>query len=150
MPLQHDDPESAPVKPLATCVLLLLSLTIAGCGSIGFAGGSDRSNLARGTIVTYWTDINHAKMNQAYSMLTPGVREGITVADFQNNFVSLLTRAGSIGVKVDSVQVHGDNATAKVTLSSPKDHPLHAWQHLFWVNGSWHISDNNAFLSQQQ
>jgi hypothetical protein len=139
------------LKLRATSGLILLSLTLAGCGTVSLAGNPpSRSTLAKRTIISYWSDINHAKMSQAYRLLTPGVREGITKADFANNFIGLLTNASTIGATVNNVQVNGDTATAKVTLTSPKDHPLHAWQHLFWVNGGWHISDNNAFLSHHK
>jgi hypothetical protein len=138
------------LKYLASCVLLALPLT-AGCGTVSLAGsGPDRTALAKTTIQTYWRDITHGKLPSAYSILTPGVRAGLSQSDFSQNFIGLLTRSGSLAVTVGKVYVNGDNATARVKLTSPRDQPLHAWQHLFWVNGGWHISDNNAYLSKNR
>ena len=137
------------MKYLASCALLALTLGTAGCGTIGFAN-PDKPALAKQAVQNYWNYATHGKINQAYNMLTPGVREGIPKSQYAQNMIGLLTRAGSISVKVKKVYVSGDNAQVSVTLSSPKDQPLPAWQHLFWQNGAWQISDNNAYVSQHR
>lgn len=135
------------MKYLASCALFAVTLLTAGCGTIGFANGPDRTALARQAVQSYWNYAAHGKINQAYGMLTPGVQEGIKKTDYAQAIIGLLTRAGSITAKVKKVYVQGDVAQVSVTLYSPKDHPFAAWQHLAWQNGSWHISDNNAYLS---
>jgi hypothetical protein len=125
-----------------------LAFLLSGCIST-FGSGPDKQALARQTVQTYWHDINHGKIKQAYSLLTPGVRSGLPESQYYQNMLGLLTNAGSITVGVRNAAVNGDQGTVGVTLYSPKTKPLKAWQHLFWQNGGWLISDNNALLSQR-
>jgi hypothetical protein len=134
----------------ASCTFLTLSILLTGCAGIGMAGGPDKQALARTTVQDYWHDVNHGKIKQAYGLLTPGVRSGITENQYYQNMLGLLTKAGSITVAVRDTSVNGDLGTVKVTLYSPNAKPLNAWQHLFWQNGGWLISDNNAYVSQHR
>lgn len=138
------------MKHLASCALLTLILGTAGCGTIGFANGPDKAALAKKAVESYWNYAGHGKINQAYSMLTPGVRESLPKSQYAQNMIGLLTRAGSITAKANKAYVSGDQAQVRLTLYSPKDKPFPAWQHLFWLNGGWHISDNNAYVSQHR
>lgn len=108
------------MKYLASCALLVLTLGVAGCGTIGFANGPDKSALAQKAVESYWRLAGHGKIDAAYAMLTPGVREGIPRNQYAQNIIGLLTRAGSITVKVQKVYVQGDRAQVRLTLYSPK------------------------------
>lgn len=137
------------MKQLASLFLLGLALLTTGCGGTGFASGPDRTALAKQTIKTYWADLVHGKFAAAYGLLTPGVRSGLQLKDYTQSMVGLLTRAATIQAHVKKATVSGNTATVKVKLTTPNDRPLIAYQHLFWQNGKWRVSDNNAFLSRK-
>ena len=113
------------------------------------ACGEDRSSLAKKTVQTYWQDIASGKTGQAYKLLTSGNRVHTDLKSYNADMLQFLTTTGGIKAKVGEPSVDDDHATVPVTLISPKSaQNLNAYQHLFWENGSWHISDNNGGLSR--
>ena len=120
---------------------------LAGCGQ-------DRASLARQTVQSYWVDIEHAHFKAAYQMLTSGQRQVNTLSAFSGNFFGLLQTTAGIEAVVGKPSVNGDFASVPVTLKSPKapnpKDDLHAYQHLYWESGGWHISDENGGLSHRR
>jgi hypothetical protein len=125
-------------------LLLLPALAVTACGS------PDRAALARQTVQTYWSDIGHAKMQQAYNLLTPGNQAARPFDSYSQDMFGFLTSVASVYASVGSPAVKGDFATVPVTLHSPKFAPLHAYQHLFWQNNQWYISDQNGGLTKSR
>jgi len=140
---------------LTRCAFVLIAALAAsgltGCGGLSLPGsGPDRSELAQHTVQTYWFEIGHGKVNQAYDMLTSGNQRTQTRDQYDQNMYGFLTSVAGVNVKAGKPYVNGDLATVPVSLYSPKSPlPLKAYQHLYWENGQWRISDANGGLSHQ-
>lgn len=115
------------------------------------ACGQDRSTLARNTVQEYWTDIQHAKFNQAYNLLTPGNQAARPRQGYVQDMFGFLEGTGGLTVTVGAPVVNDDLAAVPVKLHSPKSpKPFPACQHLVWNNGKWLIADQNGGLTQQK
>jgi hypothetical protein len=124
----------------AGCAALLLVAT--GCGQ------QNRGALARQQVETYWRDIDHMKLNQAYSLITPGVQAQDTRKTYEQNIVDFLKGTGGISVKTGKAKISDGQASVPVAMYSPKSgKPLKACQHLVWMNNTWLISDAHGALS---
>jgi hypothetical protein len=123
--------------PIAAFVLLL---SLAGCG------GQDRPKLAQQTVSSYWNDLEHLRVDQAYKLLSSGVRSGVSATDFRSNIYGFLQGTAGISAKIGKPEVVGDCAQVPVTLFAPRDPsgPLHGYQHLYWLNGGWKITEQNG------
>lgn len=121
---------------------ILMITTLAGCGQ-------DRTALAHQAVQTYWDDISHAKIRAAYSMLTSGNRQAQSFKTYDTDILGLLANTANLRATVGKPKVNGNFATVPVTLHSIKtSKPLPAYQHLYWENGRWRITDQNGGLSQ--
>lgn len=130
---------------IALVALVIFSATVNG-SLIGF--GQDRSALAKQAVQTYWSDIAHAKMYQAYEMMTSGNRAARPLKYYEQDMFSFLTHVANVKATVGQPAVNGNNAVVPVSLSSPlSSQKLHAYQHLYWESGHWRISDTNGGLS---
>lgn len=130
---------------MKACALALLSalVLLAGCGSGHSAASAERA------VHTYWTDIGHAKMQQAYDMMTTGNRAARPFSSYSQDMWNFLESTAGISVTVGKAEVHGDEATVPVALHSPKSPgAFHAYQHLYWQNGGWKVTDENGGLSK--
>jgi hypothetical protein len=129
------------VRPLL--ILPILIAVLAGCGS------QDRESLAQQTVKTYWNDVNSAKMTQAYNLLTPGIQQSRPKGQFAQDMFGFLASVGAIKPSVSKAQVNGDRAVVPVYLTFVKQQKtLAAYQHLYWYNGGWRITDDNGGVSQ--
>lgn len=138
-------------RALLTLAAAVLVATIAGCDRLGpFGGGPDRAALARKAVETYWYFIGHGQVNQAYDMMTSGNRRLQKRQDYDQNMFGFVTSMAGVSVKTSPASVNGDLATVPVRLYSPKapGASLKAYQHLFWEDGQWHISDDHGGLSR--
>lgn len=125
---------------LALPVLLAL---LAGCG------GPDRASLAKQTVKDYWSDVNSAKMGSAYALLTPGIQQTRPKPQFTQDMFAFLSTVGAVTPAVSKPTVNGDRAVVPVFLTFVKQQKtLQAYQHLYWYNGSWRITDENGGVSQ--
>jgi hypothetical protein len=133
---------------LALIALVIFSATVNG----SFAGfGQDRSALARQTVQTYWSDIEHGKIGQAYAMLTSGNQAARPLKDYQQDMFGFLEHVASVRATVGQPTINGSQAVVPVSLASPLTRQkLKAYQHLFWENGHWRISDENGGLSSKR
>lgn len=137
-------------RALVFLVVLGVAASLAGCDRFGpFGSGQDRVALARTTVETYWYDIGHGKMTQAYDMMTTGNRRLQKRQVYVQNMFGFVTSMAGVSVKTSHPVVNGDLATVPVRLFSPKapGSSLKAYQHLFWENGQWRISDDRGGLS---
>lgn len=127
----------------------LLIVLCAGCGQFDMPGsGPNRSALASETVKSYWNYIDHAKIQKAYNMMTSGNRAARRLSDYSQDIFNFLEGTGGITPEVGHAIVSDDRATVPITLVSPRTTAkLHAYQHLFWENGAWKISDQNGQLS---
>jgi hypothetical protein len=139
------------IQRASLLLLIVLVVSISGCGAtaLGFGGGQDRQSLAQQTVRSYWSDINRGKFGKAYAMMTSGNRAARPESSYGQNLLGFLQGTGGVKATVGKATVSGDNATVPVTLHSPKTTvPLHAYQHLFWQDNQWRISDQDGTLSQ--
>ena len=125
--------------------LLIPLLVLAGCG------GESRATLARQTEQAYWNDIHSAKLDKAYQLLTPGTKSQFSANDFRQSMFNFLQHTSGVTAQVKKVSVVGDCAQVSLDLISPLEPSgkFHVYQHLYWIDGGWHISDQNATLSQK-
>lgn len=130
-------------RPLPLALLIIVCVIITGCGS-------DRTAAARDTVQNYWYDIGHGKVKDAYSLLTPGTQQGLKLDTYTQTVFGFLQQTAGVKATVGHVDVVGDCAQVALALDSPKapGGTLHAYQHLYWLDGSWKISDANGQLSQ--
>jgi hypothetical protein len=130
---------------IAVIAFVIFSATVNG----SFAGfGQDKSALARQTVQTYWFDIGHGKINQAYGMLTSGNQAARPLKYYEQDMFGFLTHVAAVKATVGKPAINGSEATVPVSLNSPlTSQGLHAYQHLYWENGHWRISDTNGGLS---
>ncbi len=120
----------------------LIITTLSGCGQ-------DRTALARQTVQTYWNDISKARIHAAYNMLTSGNRQSMPFSTYDQDIMGILTQTAHLQATVGNPKVKGDNATVPVTLHSIRTtKALPAYQHLYWENGAWRITDQNGGVSQ--
>lgn len=131
--------------------LIPLAFALAACLSLSACGSVNQSAAVRETVQQYWYDIGHAKLAQAYHMMTTGNQASRSVGDYSQDMMSFLENTAGVSVKVGKPVVHGDFAVVDVWLSSPKSSGrFHAYQHLYRENGHWRISDQNGGLSQSR
>lgn len=124
-------------------------VSLVGCGTAFGFGGQDRSALAKQTVQNYWSDIGHGKVKVAYYLMTSGNRQTMSLTQYGQNMFGFLKGTEGVSATTGNPTVNGDQATVPVTLRSPKTTiKLHAYQHLFWENGSWKVSDPDGGLSQ--
>jgi len=130
---------------LAVAVIVFVLLV-----NVVFGGSQNRVALARQTEHSYWNDFGHYKVHPAYMLLTPGVRQALKEKDFQQAMIGLLTSTNGVTAAIGKITVVGDCAQAQLGLQSPKapGQKLKVWQHLYWIDGGWHISDTNAEVSR--
>ncbi|HEX6506650.1 MAG TPA: hypothetical protein VF221_03370 [Chloroflexota bacterium] len=122
---------------------VFVMIFIAGCG------GPDRTALAQQTVVNYWTDVNNAKMTEAYKLLTPGIQQTRPKGQFTQDMFGFLSSVGAIKPTVSKATVNGDKAVVPVYLYFVKQQKtLEAYQHLYWYNDGWRITDENGGVSQ--
>jgi hypothetical protein len=128
---------------------LVLAVPLLALGLIG-CGGPDRTALASKTVSDYWYDIGHLKINQAYALLSPGVQSGLPKNEFRQNLFGFLQNTNGISAKVYKADVVGDCSLVTLGLITPLD-PAHAakvQQRLYWVQGSWRITDSGGYVSR--
>jgi hypothetical protein len=131
------------VATLAVLIVVLAVFVVAPA-----LGSQDKSSLARQATTQYWTDIGHGQIRTAYHMLTSGNQAAIPLSQFSQNMFDFLGSTAGVRAAASTTVVNGDLATVRVKLFSPKTSvPLKAYQHLFWENGHWRISDPNGGLS---
>ena len=122
---------------------IALAVILSGCGQ-------DRTKLASQTVQAYWTDIQHAKFNKAYDLLTPGNQAARSRSNYAQDMFGFLESTGGLTVRVGTPIVKDDLATVPVQLFSPKapgkGYP--ACQHLVWGSGKWLIADESGGLTQ--
>lgn len=126
-------------------VALACLVSLSGCGS-----GADRSSLAKQAVHTYWDDVGHLKLGQAYALLSPGVQQSMPEKDFGNNIVGFLQSTAGISADVHKATVVGDCAQVALGLISPKapGGEYHVYQSLYWLNGGWRITNPAGGTSQ--
>jgi hypothetical protein len=118
-------------------------LAASGCGD-----SQDRSALAQQTVVKYWDNIGHARFHDAYLMNTTGNRDAMPYREFRQNLVGFLTSTNGVSAEAGKPTIADDRATVPMGLHSPRaPGAFHVFQHLFWENGSWKISDPNGGVS---
>lgn len=123
-------------------LLLGAAWLLTGCGD------PDRTPLARQVVQSYWSDISHNRPVQAFHLLTSGNRSSRQQSQFSQDILSYLLHERSLKATIGSASVNGDRATVHVTLTAPVERgPLHGYQHLFWENGSWRVTDYPGLLS---
>lgn len=123
--------------PLAAC------LALSGCGS------TNQAAAVRRTVQTYWYDIGHAHLDQAYHLMTTGNQATRTYSAYTQDMFGFLQHTSGISARVGTPSIHGNFAVVDVWLHSPAAAgEFHAYQHLFLENGHWRISDANGGLSQ--
>lgn len=131
------------MKISAVLVFPVLLVALAGCG------GQDRSALAKQVVKEYWSDINSAKMGSAYALLTPGIQQTRPKQQFSQDMFGFLATVGAVTPTVSKPAVNGDHAVVPVFLTFVKQQKtLQAYQHLYWYNGNWRITDENGGVSQ--
>jgi hypothetical protein len=129
-------------------VLAVLGATVV-LPALGF--GQDRVALAKQATTTYWSDIGHGKMRAAYQLLTSGTQQARPFASYSQDMYGFVASLAYVSATTGSVQVNGDRAIVRVHLHSPKTtQTLDAYQHLYWENGGWRISDMNGGVSTQK
>jgi hypothetical protein len=138
------------IASAATGVLVLvvvgLAVVLPALGS-----GQDRVALAKQATTTYWADIGHGKMSAAYKLLTSGTRQARPFNQYSQDMYSFLTGVSYVSATTGLVQINGDRATVRIHLHSPKTtKTLDAYQHLFWEDGGWRVSDLNGGVSTQK
>jgi hypothetical protein len=117
---------------------------MSGCGN-----SVDRSALASSAVTTYWNDVNSAHMSKAYALLTPGLQQTSPKDQYTQNMFGFLASVGSITPRVGKPTVNSDRAVVPVFLTfSKQQKTLEAYQHLYWYNGGWRITDENGGVSQ--
>ncbi len=122
-------------------VLLIL---LAACG-----GSANRASLAKAAVTTYWKDVNSAKLDNAYALLTPGIQQSRPKSAYRQDMLGFLSTVGSVTPSVSKPSVNGDRAVVPVLLTfSRQQKTLEAYQHLYWYNGGWRITDENGGVSQ--
>jgi hypothetical protein len=130
---------------IAVIAFVIFSATVNG-SLVGF--GQDRSALAKQTVATYWSDIGQGKLRQAYAMMTSGNQAARPFKAYEQDMYGFITHVASLKATVGKPTINGDQAVLAVSLRSPlSSQPLHAYQHLYWENGKWRISDTNGGLS---
>jgi len=132
------------LKKLTYLALLLPVLLLSACGE-------DRGALATKTVKDYWYDIGHGRFDKSYALLTTGIQASQPPKSYQQNMYGFLTHMGGVSAKTGRPEVAGDRAVVSVSLSAPGN-PAHlnAYQHLFWENSGWRISDENGGLSRKK
>jgi hypothetical protein len=132
--------------PIALVLACVCAASVAGCGS------DDRSALAKQAIINYWSDINHAKFNAAYGLLTSGNRAVMDFSQYQQNMFGFLEHVAGIHVDPGTPDISDDRATVPIKFRSPKapGGAANFYQHLFWENGGWRIADQNGGVSQNK
>ena len=96
------------MKVLRFLPLSILLVFLAGCG------GPDRAALAKQTVKDYWTDVNAAKMESAYALLTPGIQQTRAKGQFKQDMFAFLATVGAINPSVSKPTVKGDRAVVPV------------------------------------
>lgn len=130
----------------------LVLASIAGCGD------PDKAALARQTVQTYWSDINHGKLKNAWDMLTPGQQQANPLSQWGANIFDFLKQSNGIKVKVGTASVtstsDGTFASVPVHVSfvaapDPRNDKS-GYQHLYWQDGKWLISDESGTLTHRK
>lgn len=131
------------VRPLLA-LPILLGLT--ACGS-----GQNRVALAQKTVSDYWSDIGHIKFNSAYALLSPANQHNMTRQDFEQNMFEFLRGTQGVSSQVKQAKVVGDCALVALDLHFPAaaGATLHAYQHLYWLNGGWRITEPDGRVTRQ-
>lgn len=122
---------------------------------IGLVGcGQDRSSLAKQSVQNYWNNIEHAKMKTAWNILTPGQEQANPYGPWSTNLLDFLRTTNGIDAKVGEPVVSGDTASVPVTIRFHKApaprNDQHGYQHLFWDNGKWRITDESGTLTKSK
>jgi hypothetical protein len=100
---------------------------------------------------TYWSDIGKGKMRAAYQLLTSGTQQARPFDQYSQDMYGFVTGVAYVWAGTGAVEIQGDRATVRVHLHSPKTtRTLDAYQHLYWENGGWRISDLNGGVSTQK
>lgn len=128
--------------------VVLLALGAIKVFALGPFSQQDRQALARQTIQAYWSDVQHGKVTQAYALLTSGNQASRPLSNYTQDMYGFLEGTGGVQIAVGKAEVNRNFAVVPVTLHSPKStQNLHAYQHLFWEDGKWRITDPNGGLS---
>ena len=77
----------------AAAIGMMLLVGVSACGT-----GQDRAALAKQAVQTYWSDINHMKLSQAYNMLTPGTQATRPKSNYMQDMAQYLAATGGITV----------------------------------------------------
>lgn len=126
----------------ASALALVMTALATACGD------PNKAAMAHDTVARYWSDVSHAKFGEAYKLLTPGVQGAVPADQYAQNMMGFLSNAANVKVDVGKPVVAEDRAVVPVTMHSPKTTaPFHVYQHLFWEDGGWHISDANGGVS---
>lgn len=124
-------------------MVLLAGVALSACGD-------DRAHQAQQTVQSYWSDIDHGKMEDAYKLLTSANQQQIGSVNYQRNMLSFVAQMSGISAKTGNAYVNGDRAVVDLTLLSPSvQTPLYACQHLFWESG-WKISDDSGTVQRRK
>jgi hypothetical protein len=135
----------------ATAGALVVVIVAVVLVSAALGSGPDRAALARQTTTEYWSDIGHGKMLAAYHLLTSGTAQARPFTQYSQDMYGFVAGVAFIWATTGATEVQGDHAIVRVHLHSPKTtRTLDAYQHLFWENGGWRISDLNGGVSQQK
>jgi hypothetical protein len=102
-------------------------------------------------VTDYWYDVGHLKVAQAYALLSPGVQSQLKESDFQQNIFSLVQGTNGVSAKVYRADVLGDCSIVTLGLISPQvpSAAFKVHQHLYWLNGSWRITDSDGYVSRR-
>lgn len=113
-------------------------LALSACGD-----STDKPKLAQQTVVTYWADIGRAKFPAAYGMLTSGVRASLKPTAFEQAMFSLVQKTQGVWATAGKPDINGDRAVVPIGLhaASAPGGTYHVYQHLFWEDGAWKISE---------
>jgi hypothetical protein len=84
-------------------------------------------------------------------MMTSGNQSARPLRDYEQDMFGFLEHVANVRATTGKPTINGNQAVVPVSLSSPlTSQKLHAYQHLYWENGHWRISDENGGLSSKR
>lgn len=123
-------------------------MLLAGCGGLAIGSGPDRSARARQVEARYWKDIGSGQIDKAYDLLSSGEQQRMTRAAYRQAMFAFLQQTSGVRARVGTPIVVGDCALVPVALQPAKAPGAFKKfsQHMYWLNGTWRITEPNGGL----